>query len=141
MKIVDGTTAKPLNSALHLDKEAWQKVDNFARRMISVSVTLPVLENLIDCTTDACMCSTLYAFYHKKSKENIYMVRNSFFKYKMDMTNTINTLVNKVVSMGNLLKDLGQPIPQKMLIAKLVYSLPPSYDSTLATWANVPVLE
>lgn len=141
MKIVDGTTAKPLNFALDLDKEAWQKVDNLVRRMIDASVTLLVLENLNTCIIVACMWSTLCAFYQHKSKENIYMVQNNFFEYKMDMANTINTHVNKVVSMGYLLKALGQPIPQEMLITKIVCSLPPSYNSILAAWANVPALE
>ena len=137
MKIVNGTIVKPPNSAPSNDKETREKDGNLTRRMISASITLVVLENLI---TDACMWSTLYAFYQDDSKENTYMVQNSFFEYKMDMTYTINTHVNKVISMGNLLKDLGQSIPQHIFITKIVCNLPPSYNSILVAWANILAL-
>ena len=69
------------------------------------------------------------------------MVINSLFKNKMDRTDIINAHVNKVVSMGNLLKDLGKPIPQDMLITKIIYNLLPSYNSILAAWANEPAVD
>lgn len=70
--------------------------------MVSASVTSLVLENLINCTIVACTWgTTLCAFYQQKMKENIYMVQNKLdFKYKMNMVDTINTHVNKVVRMG-----------------------------------------
>ena len=68
------------------------------------------------------MWATLYAFYQQKSKENIYMIQNGFFEYKMSIGDSINTRINKVMSVGNLLKDLGQPVPEEMLIGKIVQS-------------------
>lgn len=92
---------------------------------------LPLLDDLIKCIIVACMCNTLCAFYQHKSKERIYMVWNSFFEYKRGSTYTINTHVNKVVSMGNLLKDLGQPIPQELLIIKILYDSPSNRTTLL----------
>lgn len=69
------------------------------------------------------------------------MVQNSFFEYKMSLGDSITTHVNKVVSMGNLLKDLGQPVQEDMVIAKMIFSLPPSYNNIIAIWTNVPALE
>ena len=40
----------------------------------------------------------MLSMYQQKWKENIYMVKNSFFENKMDRADTINTHVNKVVS-------------------------------------------
>lgn len=80
-------------------------------------------------------------FYPQKSRENIYMVHNSFFEYKMSASDSINAPINKVMSMGNLLKDLGQPVHEDMLITKIVYSLPPSYNNILGTWTNISTLE
>ena len=59
------------------------------------------------------------------------MVWNSFFEYKKSSTYTINAHVNKVVSMGNLLKDLGQPIPQELLIIKILYDSPSNRTTLL----------
>lgn len=69
------------------------------------------------------------------------MVQNSFFEYKMSIGDSINAHVNKVLSLGNLLKDLGQPVPEEMSITKIVCSLPPSYNNIIAAWANIPALD
>ena len=139
MHIVNGTTPQPGEDASEIEKTAWQKSDNQAKQLIGASVTLPVLENLVNCTTAASMWSTLCAFYQQKSKENIYMVQNSFFKYEMSAGDSINTHVNKVISMGNLLKDLGKLVSEDMLITKIICSLPPSYNSIVTAWTNVPI--
>ena len=141
MSIVDGTIPRPGDDAPEIEKAAWQKGDNLAKQLIGSSVTLLVLENLVNCTTAASMWSTLCAFYQQKSKENIYMVQNSFFRYEISVGDTINTHVNKVINISNLLKDLGKPIPEDMIITKLICSLPPSYNSIITAWTNVPVEE
>ena len=138
MSIVDGTVPQPGESAPEAEKAAWLKGDNLAKQLIGASVTLSVLENLVNCQTSASMWSTLCAFYQHKSKENIYMVQNSFYEYKMNPGDSINTHVNKVISMGNLLKDLGKPIDDEMLVTKIICSLPSSYNSIVTAWTNVP---
>ena len=129
MPIVNGTIPQPCEDASKVEKAAWIKGDNLAKQLIGASITLSVLENFVNCTTAASMCSTLCAFYQHKSKENMYMVQNSFYEYKMSIGDSINTHVNKVISMGNLLKDLGKPVDEDMLITKIICSLPPSYNS------------
>ena len=141
MPIVNGTIPKPPETATEAEKVAWRKANAQARRMISSSVSLPVVENLVNCSTAACMWSTLCAFYQQKSRENIYMVQNNFFEYKMSTGDSLNAHVNKVMSMGNLLKDLGQPVPEEMLLTKIICSLPSSYNSIIAAWTNVPAQE
>lgn len=141
MPIMNGTIPKPPETATEAEKIAWQKANTQARRMISSSVSLPVLENLVNCSTAACMWTTLCAFYQQRSRENIYMVQNSFFEYNMSTGDSINAHVNKVMSMGNLLKDPGQPVPEDMLKTKIICSLPPSYNSIIAAWTNVPTPE
>ena len=101
--------------------------------MISSSVSIPILENLVNCPTAADMWTTHCSLYQHKSKGNIYMIQNNIFEYKMCAGDSINTHINKVLSMGNLLKDLGQLIAEEMLVTKIVCSLPPSYNSIITT--------
>ena len=136
---VDGTFPELGDDAAEAEKTAWQKSDNLAKQLIGASVTLLVLINLVNCTTATSMWSTLCAFYQQKSQENIYMVQNSFFEYRMSIGDSINTHVNKVLSMANLLKDLGKPVAEDMLITKIVCSLPPSYNNIITAWTNVPI--
>lgn len=55
--------------------------------------------------------------------------------------NSVNIHINKVLRVGNLLEDLGQPIGEEMLITKIMCSLPPSFNSIVAAWTNVPANE
>ena len=138
MPVVNGSIPQPADDAPEIEKLAWIKADNLAKNLIGASVSMSVLENLINCTTAASMWTTLCSLYQQKSKENIYMVQNNFYEYKMSVGETINTHVNKVVSMGNLLKDLGKPVDEDMLVTKIICSLPPSYNSIVTAWSNVP---
>lgn len=55
----------------------------------------------------------------------------------MNAGDSINAQVNKVMSMGNPFKDLGQLVLEDMFITKILWSLPPSYINILAIWINV----
>ena len=89
MPIVDGTLPKPADGASEAEKAAWQKGNNLARLMISLSVSLSVLENLIHCSTAACMWATLCEIY----QDDIYMIQKSFFEYEMSRGDSINAHV------------------------------------------------
>lgn len=66
------------------------------------------------------------------------MIQYNFFEYKMSIGDSINAHINKVISMENLLRILGQPIFEDMLIIKIVGNLPLSYNNIITTWTNVP---
>lgn len=139
--VVNGDEPAPSEGETQSVKDAWNKKNVTARRMISSSVTLPVLENLVNCSTACCMWTTLCSFYQQKSKENIYMVQHSFFDYKMAKGDSINTHINKIMSIGNLLKDLGKPLSDDLILSKMLGSLPPSYNGIRTAWINVPESE
>ena len=61
--ITNGTTPKPGDNAPEAEKLAWEKADTIAQRMISSSVSIPILENLVNCTSAASMWSTLCSLY------------------------------------------------------------------------------
>jgi hypothetical protein len=53
----------------------------------------------------------------------------------------MTTHINKVVSLANLLKDMGRPVIDETIITKIVCSLPESYNHVVAAWINVPAAE
>lgn len=134
---MNGTIPKPNDDAPEDEKLVWEKRDNLAKQLIGLSVTFQVFENLVDCETAASMWSTLYSHYQQKSKKNIHTIQNSFFGYKMTTRDSINNHVNKVLSTANLLKDLGKPLIEDMLITKIMCSLPVSYNNIVIAWANI----
>lgn len=136
LNVVAGTYLPPPPDATVVDRNSWTKKNVLTRQIISSSVSLAVLEDLVNCTSVVSLWSTLCSFYQQKSQENIYLVQASFFECKMSRGDSINTHVNKVMSLGNLLKYLGKS-PEDMLISKKISSLLPSYNSIIPAWTNL----
>lgn len=55
----------------------------------------------------------------------------------MTTRDSINNHVNKVQSTANMLKDLGKPLIEDMLITKIMCSLHVSYNNIVTAWANI----
>ena len=72
--IVTRDDLAPIAAIPQPEKDAWNKKNFIAKRMISSSVTILVLENLVNCFTTKCMWTSLCSLYQQQSKENIYML-------------------------------------------------------------------
>ena len=69
--IVNGTLPRLDPDAPELERALWAERDDLAKTMISSSITMHILESLVNCETAADMWSSLCSFYQRKSKENI----------------------------------------------------------------------
>ena len=49
----------------------------------------------------------------------------------------ISSHIQNISEMAMILADLGHTVPDKMIITKIIYSLPPSYNSIIAAYTNV----
>lgn len=107
--IVSGAIPKPQDDAPEDVKLAWEK-DDLAKHLIGSSVTFKILDSLVNCDKAASMWNTLCSQYQQKSKENIHTIQNNFFEYKMTPGDSITSHINKVLSIANLLRDLGKPL-------------------------------
>lgn len=136
--IVNGTEKKPNPGSPPPDILAWEEKNDYARMLIMQAVTSTVMEDLISCTTGAEMWTKLRSIHQLKSAENIYMVHAQFYDYKMSKTDSIKTHINNIKHKASILKDLGEPQTDTQIITKILMSLPPGYNSTVAAWANVP---
>ena len=141
LKVVDGTEKKPAANATPDVVTAWEEKNDHARMLIMQAVSSTVMEDLAECTTAAEMWSKLRSLHQLKSAENIYMVTADFYDYRMSKSDTIKTHINNIVQKASILKDLGQPLTDSQIITKILMSLPPGYNSTVAAWANVPSAE
>ena len=74
MSIVNGRVPRPPNNAQDVEKVAWQKANTQVRCMIGLSISLPIFENLVNCSIATCMWLILCEYYQQKFGEYIYMV-------------------------------------------------------------------
>lgn len=55
----------------------------------------------------------------------------------MQQIDDISTHIQNITEMTPILADLNYTVPEKMIIYKILYSLPPSYNNIIATWSNI----
>lgn len=119
--------------------DAWDEKNANARMFISKSISQKVLGKLTCSTTTTPMWHKLCSLYLKKTPESVFTLHGKFFDYKMQSNDDISSHVQNITETTMLLADLGHVVPDKMIIiSKIIYSLPPSYNSIIAAWSNVP---
>ena len=118
--------------------EAWNDKNANARMFISKSISQRILGKLTSCSTAATMWQKLCSLHLNKTPESVFTLQGKFFDYKMQSSDTISSHIQNIIEMAMILADLGHVVPDKMIISKIIYSLPPSYNSIIAAWSNVP---
>ena len=118
--------------------ESWHEKNANARMFISKSITQKILGKLTSCTTAIAMWQKLCSLHLKKTPDSVFILQGKFFDYKMSSADDISSHVQNITDMAMILANLGHIIPKKMIISKIIYSLPPSYNSIIAAWSIVP---
>lgn len=125
-------------------REAWS-ADN-ARAMILLSSTLEPeqLRSLLTCET-ACemwrklMWIKLNSTVHKqKSASNKFLLSTKLYDYRMAPNDLIMQHIAKVRNLAAQLINVGEPMSQTTIMAKILGSLSPKYANFQTAWDNVP---
>lgn len=145
LAVVSGTEKRPTpvnpvsvipDELLRID--AWDEKNANARMFISKSISQRILGKLTGCPTAAAMWQKLCSLHLKKTPDSVFALQGKFFDYKMQSTDDISSHVQNITEIAMILADLGHVVPDKMIISKIIYSLPPSYNNIIAAWSNVP---
>ena len=120
--------------------DAWNEKNANARMFISKSISQWILGRLTSCSTTATMWQKLCSLHLSKTLGSVFTLQGKFFDYKMQSTNDISLHIQNITEMAMILINLGHIIPNKMIISKIIYNLPPSYNNIIAAWSNVPEL-
>jgi hypothetical protein len=84
------------------------------------------------------MWKRLWAIHEQHSRENIHILQSKFFSYKMQSLDTVAVHISRIKNMARQLSDLGCPIPESMVVTKILCSLPPSFNTVGSAWDNLP---
>jgi hypothetical protein len=137
--VVDGTEACPRLSTgtTQKDIDDWVEKDEQAQMLLYEALSMRALETLTQQKTSAAMWKKLCAVHQHKTKENILILQTEFFDYKMKKGDNMNAHIDKLNEMAQVLRDVGEPISERVVMNKIVSSLPPSYNNVGSAWANV----
>lgn len=136
---VTGEEKKPTNeseSDYRTKLEKYNKSDIKAQRAISSTIEKDALLHIVNCKTAAEMWAKLKSVYEQKSETSVHYLQQKFFTFEKDPADSIATFVSKLQELVQQLCDLGEQVSDKMLITKILLSLPPSLNYFKSAWES-----
>lgn len=83
------------------------------------------------------MWDKLVLLHEQRTATNKSGLQQQFFKYEMGESDTAMQHVAKIVNLASRLKDVGVELPEETVIAKMLSSLIPKYETSQIAWDSV----
>lgn len=133
LEIVEGRCVKPENKA---EQAIWESKDAKAQTLIVTRMTEDVILHIISCSTSAEMWRKLLSVYEQKTETSIHIVQQKFFQYKYDKANDMSVFLSKIQELQCQLRQMGEEISEKLIITKILMSLPEEYKHFISAWES-----
>ena len=121
--------------------EAWNLKDVTSRNYIFATLTKPMKESLYSCGTAADMWTKLNNQYQLRAADNLHLLWQSFYDFSHLSGDDMTTHLQKLSSIADKLRELGQPMDQMQLVTKALATLPEKFRIVRSVWANIPLEE
>lgn len=135
LEVTDGSSVKPEEA---VEKAAWEKKDAKTQSWLVTRMSESVMMHIITCTTSAEIWRKLASVYEQKSEISIDIVQQRFFQYKYEEGTAMSTFLSKTEELRNQLKQMGEDISEKIVITKVLMSLPDAYKHFVSAWESAP---
>lgn len=133
--IVDGTEMKPSDAAKATE---WQNKDSRAQGVLVTRVEEKILSHLLTANTSSEIWSKLCSVFEHTSTTSIHLEQQKF--YNLNFTNqSVSEFLSQVEEVRCRIKTMGEEISDKMVITKILMSLPDIYKHFVSAWESVSV--
>lgn len=103
---------------------AWDTIDKKAKYVLTQSLELSQVRDILNCKTSNEIWSRLETLYEQKNETNVHLLSAKFFEYKMDSEKmTVSEHVSNVEQMAYHLENLGHKQDKTTIITKILHSL------------------
>ncbi|CAB3248343.1 unnamed protein product [Arctia plantaginis] len=134
-EIVEGSIPKP-GKDKPTEYQDWISKDSKAQGWIVFHIEQSIMTHLLTATTSAEMWTKLNNIYEKKSSTSLHLEQQKFYYLKCDTD--ISLFFSKIEEIRANIRQLGDDISDKMVITKVLMSLPEKYRHFIAAWESVP---
>ncbi|KAG5889107.1 hypothetical protein JTB14_003910 [Gonioctena quinquepunctata] len=125
---------KPTNGDTEI--APWIKNDAKAQELLVTRMEEGPLTHILSCETSNEMWSKLKSVYDKESVVSVHLLQQKFFL--MDFGNeSISSYISKIEEIKNKLKQAGETSSDKMIITKILMSLPDKNKHFTSAWESV----
>jgi hypothetical protein len=137
-EVIQGKLTHPGDTAaVAEERKRFLKADKAARKLIVTSVEKKPLDLLLSCTTAYDMWKKLNSVYDMKSEENLSMIQKQFFDFKWEENNSVAHNISKIEQLSVKMKALGSDVGDKMIITRILTSLPRKFNHFHSAWDSV----
>ncbi|CAG9137695.1 unnamed protein product [Plutella xylostella] len=136
LDVVEGREVKP--EAAGTAAEAWASKDAKAQTFLVTRMTEEVMLHIITCSSSADMWKKLASVYEQKTETSVHIVQQRFFQYKYEEGIEMAVFLSKVQEMKNQLKQMNEDISDKLVITKVLMSLPEDFSHFISAWESAP---
>ncbi|KAL0883742.1 hypothetical protein ABMA27_015847 [Loxostege sticticalis] len=116
--------------------DAWTDKDIKAQEIIVTRVDEKVMGYLSTCQTSKEMWNKLSTLYEPSTQVSVHLVQQKFFSLTFE--EPIIKFVTELEEIANKLKSMNEAPSEKMIITKILMSLPDKYRHFISAWESVP---
>lgn len=113
----------------------WNVKDRSAQDIITSRMEEKPLRHLLSCKSAFEMWKKLLTVYDRKSEVSLHVLQQKFFAYEYK-NEGISSHLSTLEDLASKMKTLGEEIPEKMLITKIIMSLPEEYKYFQSAWES-----
>lgn len=135
-----GQDAKALQ-AFNEQIAAWTKADNFAQKIIATTITDQQLLHIMNCGSAKEMWEKLLSVHEQRSDASVHMLQQQWYAMTKDPTDDIATHISKLEDLAHRLRNMGEQIPNSLIITKILMTLPAHYNHFVSAWESTHVDE
>lgn len=134
MDVVDGTDTEADQAEDVAKVKKWKCRNNKAKFIINSSLDKEVKAHILTCDIAQSMYETLLNLYQQDKEQTVCSLMQEFFNFKFDMGKGMMAGLSEIKNTAYRLKQLGSEISEKMLIFKIMSSLPSEFKHFSSVW-------
>lgn len=140
--VVDGSYVQPVigqfenAAAFNKALEDFTKSDFKAQKVIVQTIGRQPTLHIMSCNTAREMWLKLESVYEQKSETSVHMLQEKFYLFSKDPDEDIAVHISKLQGIAQQLKDLGEIIPNSMIITKVLMTLPDDLKHFQSAWES-----
>lgn len=141
-EIVSGESKKPekkegeKQDIFDENLKVWNLNDSKAQKYIVTSLGYEPTLHVMNCGSASEMWATLETVYEQKSQTSIQMLLEKYYSFTKDPGDSMAVHVSKLRNLVQQLKDLGEVISDKMVIARVLSTLPSELGHFHSAWES-----
>lgn len=118
--------------------EEWDRKDAKAQEILVVRLDEKPMHHVLSCNSAREMWEKLSSIYEHQSTVSVHLLQQKFFSLEYKNC-SVADFISQLEDIRGQLKHLGEELSEKMIITKILMSLPESLKHFVSAWESTPI--